>query len=228
MKMKTESFLRAEKRRQGCWRQRDWWQRCILCTRLEFEVDEFPWFSHKITRKGGGMGKTRTVLGLLAILTRVAWGCSSCTHWARIWESKRKFLSKCLSVALGPEASLNSQQITVLPSPFPKSSATRTVPESYYHSISSQHLHFLDYKMVMITVNYKTVYLFQSASTLCSRVGWHVFFFFWSIDYLFFLTIFRIFGCFRRNQVIFPVEFPTVLILLITPTGSCLSWCFIT
>lgn len=60
-------------------------------------------------------------LGLLAIPSKVAWGCASHTHWTGIWESETEFLSKYLSAALRLEASLNSQQIPDPASAFPKS-----------------------------------------------------------------------------------------------------------
>lgn len=85
---KTKCSLRGEKRG---WGESD--GNAVWCIHgWEFEVDEFSWSSHKITKKGGNMDKTRNISCLCTILPRVTWGCFSCTHWARIWERERGFI----------------------------------------------------------------------------------------------------------------------------------------
>lgn len=90
---KTKCSLRGEKRG---WGESD--GNAVWCIHgWEFEVDEFSWSSHKITKKGGNMDKTRNISCLCTILPRVTWGCFFLhTLGKNLGKGKRFYLNPCL------------------------------------------------------------------------------------------------------------------------------------
>lgn len=67
------------------------------------------------------MGKTRNVLRSVGHTAQGSLRAEFPAHVEQEFGKVKQFLSKYLSVALGLEASLNSQQIPDPPSPFPES-----------------------------------------------------------------------------------------------------------